>query len=256
MTRRAPRFVGLVRFLCLLTSVVSSFFTVEANYEEAALACGGISGAVSTPINSLIKQAFAEQIALPSSQFYFELRDPSVARLVDARTVRAAALGTTELVLVDRNMNEEESRRLSLLVPPPTALIRAHHLSFYLLQQHQQGWIMQVGRSYEIGVRIHTVSGELVHIGDEGVQFQTRIGTAETEEKASSGSGLLRSLSVARNGSYLHVQAVRKGVSQVSAWLEDADGLQVRASQDVELLDPLAIEPNVIVFAHTLYRGI
>ena len=223
---------------------------------------------------SLIKQAFTEQIALPSSQYYFELRDPSVARLVDARTVRAAALGTTELVLVDRNMNEEESRRLSLLVPPPTALlhvVRAHHLSFYLLQQQQHStpaaapneprWIMQVGRSYEIGVRIHTASGELVHIGDEGVHFETRIGTAETEEGDNSASGVLRSLSVSRNGSYLHVQAVRKGVSQVSAWLEDADGRQVRASQDFELLDPLVIEPSVIVFARggptvALYGGI
>ena len=32
---------------------------------------------------------------------------------------------------------------------------------------------MQADRSYEIGVGIHTTSGELVHIGDEGVHFET-----------------------------------------------------------------------------------
>lgn len=60
---------------------------------------------------SLIKQHSVERISLPGSQYYFEARNSTVADLVkedkSQSLVVAIKLGTTDIVLIDRNMREE-----------------------------------------------------------------------------------------------------------------------------------------------------
>lgn len=60
---------------------------------------------------SLIKQHSVEKISLPGSQYYFESRNSSIADLAQGdktqSVVVAKNLGTTDVVLIDRNMREE-----------------------------------------------------------------------------------------------------------------------------------------------------
>lgn len=64
---------------------------------------------------SLIKQHSVERISLPGSQYYFESRNSTIADLVRGETsqsvVCARHLGSTDVVLIDRNMKEEMLNR-------------------------------------------------------------------------------------------------------------------------------------------------
>lgn len=60
---------------------------------------------------SLIKQHSVERISLPGSQYYFESRNSTIADLIRGEKTQSVVvgkhLGTTDVVLIDRNMKEE-----------------------------------------------------------------------------------------------------------------------------------------------------
>jgi len=92
----------------------------------------------------LIKQTSTEKVNLPSLQYYFELRNTTAANLYTSdssgSTFVGLAIGSAEVVLVDRNMKEhtlissqQDNNALKPIVPPPTALVHVvvpDHLIF------------------------------------------------------------------------------------------------------------------------------
>ena len=92
----------------------------------------------------LIKQTSIEKVNLPSLQYFFESRNKTTANLYESdlsgSTIVGLAIGSAEVVLVDRNMKEntlissqQENNVLKPIVPPPTALVHVvvpDHLIF------------------------------------------------------------------------------------------------------------------------------
>lgn len=207
----------------------------------------------------LIKQTSVEKINLPQSQYYFESRNSTIADLVpfdkSASTMIGLALGTTQLVLVDRNMKEEllssKYADQSQIVPPPSATIHVVEPDYLVFTiKNWRSWILEVGRRYEIVIQVYSTNRIQIYPSDnllieayfEPAKFDVTFQT--------------------RNGSYNYLTAIRRGVTQARALLKgtfkvnQADQLAnydwvARGEQEIELLDPIDVKPRVVIFALT-----
>lgn len=157
----------------------------------------------------LIKQTSIEKISLPSLQYYFESRNTTAADLLSSDTTMSTIIGrdigSTEIVLTDRNMKED----IYTILPPPTALVHVvqpDHLIF-TIKNWRSSWILEVGRAYEIMVNVYSEKKQLIFPSDnlniEAV-FQAANFRLDYQSK---------------NGSYHIVTGLQKGLTQAKASL-------------------------------------
>lgn len=200
----------------------------------------------------LIKQTSIEKISLPSSQYYFESRDATTADLleydVSGSTIIGNKIGSTEIVLTDRNMKED----IYTILPPPTALVHVvqpDHLVFSI-KNWRSSWILEVGQTYEIMVHVYNENKQMIFPSDnlniESI-FEAENFRVDYQSK---------------NGSYHIVTALKKGETQAKASLtgtfNENEKLTkfeyiARGEQPIELLDPIDLVPKIIVFARQIY---
>jgi hypothetical protein len=197
-------------------------------------------GAVAKYSVFLIKQTSIEKISLPSLQYYFDLRNVSTAKMLssDQSTVIGVNVGTTELLLIDRNMKDEH-----VVVPPPTALIHvvhAYYLSYSIKNWRSSAWILVAGRVYEIMILPYTVNNQQIFASDN-LKIESFFDPKKFRLDIRS-----------NNGSYYQVFVLEKGSTQSHASLESFDehALTARGEQDIVLLDPIEIVPKSLIFAY------
>lgn len=157
----------------------------------------------------LIKQTSIEKINLPSLQYYFESRNTSTAGLLSSdqsgSTIIGRSIGSTEIVLTDRNMKED----IYIDLPPPTALVHVvqpDHLVFSI-KNWRASWILEVGRTYEIMVHIYNEHKQEIFASDN-LNIRTIFKEANFRLDHQS-----------RNGSYHIVTGLQKGLTQAKASL-------------------------------------
>ncbi len=206
----------------------------------------------------LIKQTSIEKISLPSQQYYFESRNATVANLLGAdksgSTMVGLELGSTEIVLVDRNMKEEFFTNSNgkavidpqLVVPPPTAQIHVVNPGYlvFTIKNWRASWILEVGRTYEIVIQVYSANRELVFPSDNlFIDSQFDVGKFHVDNQS-------------RNGSYHVLTVVDKGFTKARASLKgtliqnnDLNPFTVVAAgeQDIELLDPIDVNINFTI---------
>lgn len=200
----------------------------------------------------LIKQTSIEKISLPSLQYYFESRNTTAADLLSSdptsSTIIGKDIGSTEIVLTDRNMKED----IYTILPPPTALVHVvqpDHLIF-TIKNWRSSWILEVGRAYEIMVHVYSEKKELIFPSDN-LNIETVFQAANFRLDYQS-----------KNGSYHIVTGLQKGSTQAKASLigtfnthDNIDRFEyvARGEQDIELLDPIVLTPKLIIFARQVF---
>lgn len=233
---------------------------------------------------SLIKQHSVERISLPGSQYYFESRNSTIADLVRGEKTQSVVvgkhLGTTDVVLIDRNMKEEmlmhtqskqhvlslfrkkktfqkylflltfnfliyallenSGQTDQLVVPPPSATI--HVVTPDHLVFSIKNW-----RSWilEVGRRyeivIQVVSNQRMQIySSDNLVIESQFDSAKFAVNHQS-----------PNGSYNYVGAREKGITVARASLRGTRALITgeiaefewiaRGEQEIELLDPIEV---------------
>ncbi|XP_065901682.1 nuclear pore membrane glycoprotein 210-like isoform X2 [Dysidea avara] len=102
-----------------------------------------------------IKHGHSEVIPMPSNQYYFELTNEMVARLDHASSqVKGLVVGYTQIGVQDKNILEH----LSAIKPSSGIhVVYPHHLGY---------WVLEVGRQYEISVKVFDKLGHVILIED------------------------------------------------------------------------------------------
>ncbi|CAF0812330.1 unnamed protein product [Brachionus calyciflorus] len=186
----------------------------------------------------LIKQTSVEKISLPSQQYFFDTRNLTVAYF-DANTgsqLIARNLGQTEIILIDRNMNEEIFKDQKIALPPPSALVyvvQAEYLSFSI--KNWRSWILETGRQYEIQITLFTKQKEIIYPSDN-LRIESEFPKFSIRDKT-------------QNGSYVLAKTLEKGVTFLKGFLIGDE--KIRGEQEVEILDPITVKPETLIFAYT-----
>jgi nuclear pore complex protein Nup210 len=204
----------------------------------------------------LIKQTSIDKINLPSIQYYFDSRNKTVTELLPMdqthSTYVGLNLGSTEIVLIDRNMKEElfiEMSDAKVVVPPTTVplhVVSPDYLIF-VIKNWRSSWVLEVGRTYEIMVLVYTDKRQQIYPSDN-LKIESEFDLKK-----------FRSVEKSTNGSYYRLHVIEKGLTQARAFLRGAITFDnnltpfesiARGDQDIELLDPIKIIPNILIFAY------
>jgi hypothetical protein len=149
------------------------------------------------------------------------------------------AKGSTEIVLIDRNMKQYAEQ-----YKQPTSnlhVVNASYLEYKL--KNWRSWIFEVGRQYEIEISAFTERNEPIYPSNDLVI------------QASFDLSLFEILYATKNGSYFHLLAKHRGSTVSNATLVGALNSKdlvysANGRQEIELLDPIVVIPESLVFAY------
>ena len=170
-----------------------------------------------------VHQGRLEEIYFPSSQYFLEIEDKSIAKVIDdSGHISGLNEGKTRVLLHDRNVNSdiETSTRI------PSAIItvaKPNRILLSLLPYYN--WAVIVGEQHELIVELFSENNEKFYIGS-GVGIVTRV---------EDGKFIVNSCS--RNSSWCYGFGNELGKSKVHASLENI--ISPHLSQ------PMVIEPRL-----------
>ncbi|XP_065903533.1 nuclear pore membrane glycoprotein 210-like isoform X3 [Dysidea avara] len=188
-----------------------------------------------------IKHGHSEVIPMPSNQYYFELTNETVARLDHASSqVKGLVIGYTQIVVQDKNTLEH----LSAIKPSSGIhVVYPHHLGFSVAPGNN--WVLEVGRQYEISVKVFDKLGHVILIEDS-IHLSTDIPSSHFTKLSSS-----------INGSYHHVSTMKDGVVKATSSLnklkDPSTGEEVvltatiSKQQTIEIFPPIKVIPSLVV---------
>jgi hypothetical protein len=193
----------------------------------------------------LIKQTSSDEIPLPSLQYHFETKNSSCANLkpIDSSILYAGLTPcSTDVILIDRNMKQCAEQYI-----PPTSevtVVEASYLKFNL-RNHQftSTWVLEI---FKIEVYAYTADHRQIYPSDN-VLFDTYFDLMYFSVSKSS-----------KNGSYFNLDAKKPGLTHGKTSLDgvrDGQGYLIKfkhtifGKQDIELLQPIKIEPEILIFA-------
>ncbi|XP_067655062.1 nuclear pore membrane glycoprotein 210-like isoform X1 [Haliotis asinina] len=192
-------------------------------------------------IVELLKHNTLTKIKMPSPQYYLEMKDNDICSLDTATSVATALeMGSTNIVLKDRNILVTEFFR------QPSALIHVvnpGYLAFVVLPTKK--WVLETGREYDIFIEVYDKDSHKIYPSDN-----VRI-------EAMFPSKYFKVLSSSVNGTYHRVQTVVKGFTDIDGALTAVireDGSEyaitpnVKGSQEVEIYDPIIVNPPELFF--------
>ncbi|CAL1542005.1 unnamed protein product, partial [Lymnaea stagnalis] len=189
----------------------------------------------------ILRHNSLKEIELPSKQYYLEVKEKAICSFdSQSSTATALAMGSTEIVLKDRNIVATEFFR------QPSAMIHVVSPGFlaFVILPHRK-WTLEAGREYEIFVEIYDTDSHRIYPSDN-VRVVTEFPTAYFKVFYSS-----------KNGTYHRVKALMKGETVIDGTLvsvidnngkEVAVSPEVKRSQDVEIYDPIIVTPELVVF--------
>ncbi|XP_022099452.1 nuclear pore membrane glycoprotein 210-like isoform X2 [Acanthaster planci] len=188
-----------------------------------------------------LKQGKITVVPMPSTQYKLQIKDSSIASLEDATsTVTGVSLGTTEVVLRDKNIKEVASMPSSTI-----HVIEPKYLGFVVLPG--KNWVLETGRFYEILIEIYD--------RDSHKMFPADIPNIRIE--ADFVSEYFDVLHSTVNGTYHYVRTRQSGLTEIEAALVaivKPDGelekfkVPIRDTQEAEIFDPIRVQPEILVF--------
>jgi hypothetical protein len=158
----------------------------------------------------LIKQTSVEKIHFPSLQYFFDSRNKTVADLASSdqshSTIVGLNVGSTEVILVDRNMKEEllsDMAEQKVALPPPTASL---HVCFpeylvFVIKNWRSSWVLEVGRTYEVMIFVYTDKRQQIYTS-ENLKMDSEFDDTKFRIEHKS-----------KNGSYHVLTVIQKGKS-------------------------------------------
>ncbi|XP_071099780.1 nuclear pore membrane glycoprotein 210-like isoform X2 [Haliotis cracherodii] len=192
-------------------------------------------------IVELLKHNTLTKIKMPSPQYYLEMKDNDICSLDTSTSVATALeMGSTNIVLKDRNILVTEFFR------QPSALIHVvnpGYLAFVVLPTKK--WVLETGREYDIFIEVYDKDSHKIYPSDN-----VRI-------EAAFPSKYFKVLSSTVNGTYHRVQTLVKGFTDIDGALTAVmreDGSEyaitpnVKGSQEVEIYDPIIVDPPELFF--------
>ncbi|RUS72155.1 hypothetical protein EGW08_020082, partial [Elysia chlorotica] len=189
----------------------------------------------------LLRHNSLKEIKMPSKQYYLEVKDRKICRLdMQTSMVTAQELGTTEVVLKDRNIVVTEFFR------QPSAMVHVVSPGFlaFVVLPHRK-WVLETGKEYEIIIEIYDTDSHKIYPSDN------------VRVVAEFPSAYFKVLYSSVNGTYHRVQAFLKGETIIDGALvsvvdgtgeEHAVSPEVKRSQDVEIFDPITVTPSQMFF--------
>ncbi|XP_070200007.1 nuclear pore membrane glycoprotein 210-like [Littorina saxatilis] len=192
-------------------------------------------------IVEILRHNSLKLIPMPSQQYYLDVKNTGIC-ILDAQTSMATALemGSTEIVLKDRNIVMTEFFR------QPSAVIHVvspGFLAFVVLPTRK--WVLETGREYDIYIEVYDTDSHKIHASDN------------VRVRAAFPLDYFELLFSSENGTYHRVRALRRGDTIIDGELVAVigdDGTryeispQVKGNQDVEIYDPITVEPSYVLF--------
>ncbi|XP_071795697.1 nuclear pore membrane glycoprotein 210-like isoform X2 [Asterias amurensis] len=188
-----------------------------------------------------LKESKITVVPMPSAQYKLEIRNSGIASLdTKTSTVTGVSLGTTEVVLRDKNIKDAVSLPSSSI-----HVIEPKYLGFVVLPG--KNWVLETGRLYEIMIEIYD--------RDSHKMFPADIPNIRI--KADFAGEYFEVLHSTVNGTYHHVRALQSGLTEIEAALVSIvkpDGemetfkIPIRDAQEVEIFDPIKVQPETVVF--------
>ncbi|XP_021353376.1 nuclear pore membrane glycoprotein 210-like isoform X2 [Mizuhopecten yessoensis] len=189
----------------------------------------------------LIKQNSIIEIAMPSEQFYLEVQNHMICEF-NAQTSfgTAAELGSTEIVLMDKNIKSQD-----VLMRPSAMMyvVTPSRLAFVILPHNK--WVLETGREYEILIEVYDKNSHKVYPSDNVII------------KATFPTEYFQVLSSTKNGTYHLVKTLDNGKTMLDGALTSVirtDGSEypitppVKQMQVVEIYDPILVKPAELFF--------
>ncbi|XP_071946091.1 nuclear pore membrane glycoprotein 210-like [Antedon mediterranea] len=178
-------------------------------------------------------------LTMPSLQYRLELANTKIASL-DEKTLKVTALqlGTTEVILIDKNVKDPISQ--------PSAgihVVEPKFLGFVVLPG--RNYVLQLGNYYEILVEIYDRNSNKIFPSDN-----IRMEAVFPVE-------YFKVLYSSHNGTYHRVQTLKNGMAEIAATLIAVslpDGsvqklkIPVVGKQEVNIYKPLVVSPPELVF--------
>ncbi|XP_078582959.1 nuclear pore membrane glycoprotein 210-like [Branchiostoma floridae x Branchiostoma japonicum] len=187
------------------------------------------------------RQGKINEVAMPSTQYRFELQGGNIASLDrDTSTVTALALGTTTITLYDKNIKLQEAPH------HPTAgihVVEPGSLKFLIAPGKSN--VLETGREYEVTIEVYSKNPHKIY-PSENLLIEGHFPADFFEVLHSS-----------KNGSYHVVRTVQKGFPDIKGTMKgiiktngEADLLPtpVEGAQSVEIYDPIQVLPPITVF--------
>ncbi|XP_064117078.1 nuclear pore membrane glycoprotein 210-like [Macrobrachium nipponense] len=186
-----------------------------------------------------LKQGIFNPVNIQGTQYYLQVAKSEVAYLNhDEISVTSVELGTTEVILRDKNVKSVE------LVKQPTALVHVVHPSYLTISilPHNNPALIR-GDYYTFVVDVFDKENNKILLGDN-IAIETVIPPEyfETEYLSS-------------NGSYLYGVPIQTGRTKIQATLSSIQledrifelNPPLQAAQDLEIFDPLMVVPPLTI---------
>ncbi|XP_063055613.1 nuclear pore membrane glycoprotein 210-like isoform X2 [Engraulis encrasicolus] len=160
---------------------------------------------------------------------------------VEGHTVIAKRLGRATVHLRHKSLPEDS---VSHLPSHSVFVVEPSYLTLDLEEELEDRWVLQTGRQYHVTVRIHDSHGHVLHMS-ENVELELVAG--DHVKLLSSALNLYSHVLVAESPGHTHLQASLLNVLSVDGSAVPLD-LPIRVKQDVDVFDPLTLQPPVAVF--------
>ena len=133
-------------------------------------------------------------------------------------------------------------------VPPPTALVHVVHPDhlYFEIKNWKSSWILQVGRTYEIMILVNTAQRHQIFPSDN-LDIESYFDKAKFSINLKSKNGSYHILTVLERG-LTQARASLKGTIQTGSHFKPFEFV-ARGEQDMELLDPIDVNPKLLIFA-------
>ncbi|XP_041366942.1 nuclear pore membrane glycoprotein 210-like [Gigantopelta aegis] len=189
----------------------------------------------------LLKHNKLTEIKMPSCQYYLEVVDALICKLNKKTSiVTAEELGTTEIVLKDKNIHVTEFFRQPSAV---LHVVNPGYLAFVVLPTRK--WVLETGREYEVLIEVYDKDSHKIFPSNN------------LRLTANFVPSYFKVLFSTNNGTYHHVKTLKKGYTDIDGELNSVireDGSvydifpKIKGSQEVEIYDPISVTPPVLFF--------
>ncbi|XP_048117315.1 LOW QUALITY PROTEIN: nuclear pore membrane glycoprotein 210-like [Alosa alosa] len=160
---------------------------------------------------------------------------------VDRHTVTAKNLGKATLRLTHQSLAEDS---VSLLPSHSVFVVEPSYLTLDLEEETEDRWVLETGRQYHVTVRIHDSHGHITHMSEN---VELALSAGDHVQVVSSSSDLFSHALLAQSPGHTLLQATLLTVLSEDGYALPLD-LPIRVKQEVDVYDPLTVEPSVSVF--------
>ncbi|XP_076135714.1 nuclear pore membrane glycoprotein 210 [Alosa pseudoharengus] len=155
---------------------------------------------------------------------------------------RAEVIGVDRHTVTAKNLGLADSA--SLLPSHSVFVVEPSYLTLDLEEEVEDRWVLETGRQYHVTVRIHDSHGHITHMSEN---VELALSAGDHVQVLSSSSDLFSHALLAQTPGHTLLQATLLTVLSEDGYALPLD-LPIRVKQEVDVYDPLTVEPSVSVF--------